>query len=125
MRDFSRGWARGDFDDETAERIKREHWAHVEELTPRLPDAMRRLYEIDLHDAVIVHIEWRPDARELTLVLGAVGTDASHYRTVTLRYADAFLWDAHRESLRNAARDREAELHSTRSTSSTSARATG
>ena len=108
VRYFSRGWANGDLSDEEDETVNRAYETRLAEIASRLPPPLTRLWQgVSLHDALIESVHWKPSVAELLLTLVA-GTMETGYHTVHLTYRGAMLGKHRIDSLRSAARDREA-----------------
>lgn len=107
MRYFTRGWANGDMSEVESERVREAYWKGLRELMPKLPPAMAKLAKVNLHDAVIEQVRWNAKTKLLHIRLAA-GNQGEGYATVDLRYKGAMLGEIRVETLRDAARDREA-----------------
>lgn len=110
MRYFTRGWATGELDDDETEGAGQAYQRRLEAIAGRLPAAARTLaHEVQLHDALVERVRWRPGAQVLTLTLVTCG-HAGECQTVELAYVGALLGEHRLETLRAVARDRDTEL---------------
>jgi hypothetical protein len=110
VRYFTRGWASGELSDQESNSARDAYWAHVAEITPRLPPEMvRMIRDVRLHDAIIEQVVWNPDGKKLELALVATSAQ-DECIGVKLSYGGAMLGAKRVDALRRAALSRETEL---------------
>ncbi len=70
MKYFTRGWTKGEFDDETTDQMRAAYWDRVKSLRPSMPASVKKLATATrLHDAEIDRISWDRRRRNLKLEL--------------------------------------------------------
>jgi hypothetical protein len=112
MKYFTRGWSKGELDDETSDQMRAAYWDRVKSLRSSMPASVNKLATATkLHDAVIDRISWDRRRRNLKLELVLVD-DHSHSGSygVTLLYKGVQLSDKQIGLLAERARDRRTEI---------------
>jgi len=108
VRYFTRGLVDGELSDQERDQAGLAYARRLEAILPGLPDAVRDLAGLNLHDAQIETAQWQPAERRLTLSL--VTRRAQRWHTVTLVYSGALLGEQRVQTLRDAARDRQTQV---------------
>lgn len=106
MKFLTSGLVNGELSDAQVARVRRQYRRHVRTILPSLPDGLKPLAELQLHDAIIERVVWQPKKRraELTLVAPHAGKT---WLAITVVYKGVLMGERRLAVLRAAARDRD------------------
>ncbi len=110
MRYFTRGWHSGDLDDDEVDAARTAYWARITAIEDRLPEPILRLArQVNLHDGMIEKITWDGAGKGLVLDVVVSALDPPHQvQTVRIALGGALMGEKGIDTLRDAARDRNA-----------------
>ena len=107
MKFYTRGWATGELTDEQFGAVSADYWRHIAAL--QLPPTIAALSAVNLHDARVLAVDFRPERSLVTLRLRC-GDLQRGYSNVTLAYSHVALDFAALNTLRLAANAPRAEV---------------
>jgi hypothetical protein len=107
MRFFTKEWLSGQLTDEAFEAVPTEYRLHLAAL--RLPHAVLALAEVNIHDGLMLDVEYEPQPAKLMLRLRC-GDLQRGYCDLTVNYSAAALDPVSLSILRDAMRDPKDEL---------------
>lgn len=106
MKFLTSGLVNGELSDAEAARARKLYLRHVRKIEPLVPAGLRRLAQLNLHDAHIEHVVWHRRKRQVELALLAPCA-AERWLAITIVYTGAQMGARRLEVLRAAARDRD------------------
>lgn len=107
MKYFTRGLIDGEHDDAAYDLARDAYRQSVADIWSTMPEGLRLLFGVSLHDAIIDRVKLSDGGRHLSIALVAALSEGS-FSTVSIAYSDVMLGPCRLAALRRVAMSREA-----------------